>query len=170
VSAVFAAIDDALVLALAELVGGDAAPAEDVGSADALDLVAVIGFGGPRVKGCLGIAASSSAVRAIHPLGPEVAASRRASEDWLAELSNQLLGRAKRRLLAHGIEVTLSTPIVLRGMHIRVARPHSDTARCYRATTPTEPMVVWIDITALELPEPAPPPEESAAPGDSFFF
>ncbi|HMI86670.1 MAG TPA: hypothetical protein VK550_21400 [Polyangiaceae bacterium] len=34
---------------------------------------------------------------------------------WIAELSNQLVGRIKNKLLAHGAEVDVTTPVVLRG-------------------------------------------------------
>jgi hypothetical protein len=33
---------------------------------------------------------------------------------WIAELSNQLVGRIKNKLLAHGAEVYVTTPVVLR--------------------------------------------------------
>jgi len=38
--------------------------------------------------------------------------------DWLAELTNQLLGRVKNRLLAFGTVIHCSTPVVLGGERI----------------------------------------------------
>jgi CheY-specific phosphatase CheX len=38
--------------------------------------------------------------------------------DWIAELANQLAGRIKNKLLAHGAEVYVNTPVVLRGEHL----------------------------------------------------
>jgi hypothetical protein len=71
-------------------------------------LSAVIGFSGPGIRGTCILAASDSPIEKSNPIG----GSPRA---WIAELSNQLVGRIKNKLLAHGAEVYITTPVVLRG-------------------------------------------------------
>jgi hypothetical protein len=70
-------------------------------------LSAVIGFSGPGIRGTCILAASESPINMSNPIGgsPRV---------WIAELSNQLVGRIKNKLLAHGGEVYVTTPVVLR--------------------------------------------------------
>lgn len=72
----------------------------------------VIGFTGEQMRGTLLLATSQE------PLGRTSPASDSSLREWIAELSNQLLGRVKNRLIPHGVELHLSTPIVLRGQHI----------------------------------------------------
>jgi CheY-specific phosphatase CheX len=70
-------------------------------------LSAVIGFSGPGIRGTCILAASESPIKMSDPIGgsPRL---------WIAELSNQLVGRIKNKLLAHGAEVYVTTPVVLR--------------------------------------------------------
>jgi hypothetical protein len=71
-------------------------------------LSAVIGFSGPGIRGTCILAASESPINLSNPIGgsPRV---------WIAELANQLVGRIKNKLLAHGAEVYITTPVVFRG-------------------------------------------------------
>jgi len=41
-------------------------------------------------------------------------------QDWGGELANQLLGRLKSRLLAHGVTILLGTPTTVSGLDLRV--------------------------------------------------
>lgn len=72
----------------------------------------VVGFTGDQMRGTLLLATSSE------PLGRTSPASDASLREWIAELSNQLLGRIKNRLIPRGVELHLSTPVVLRGQHI----------------------------------------------------
>jgi CheY-specific phosphatase CheX len=77
-----------------------------------VELCGGIGFSGKHARGTLLCAATKEPLRLL-------AQGKCASErDWLAEISNQLLGRIKSRLLRRGIEIMLSPPIVLRGEHL----------------------------------------------------
>jgi hypothetical protein len=76
-----------------------------------VELCGGVGFSGKHARGTLLCAASKEVLTRLS-LGK--CASER---DWLAEISNQLLGRIKSRLLRRGIEIMLSPPIVLRGEH-----------------------------------------------------
>jgi hypothetical protein len=72
----------------------------------------VVGFTGEQMRGTLLLATSSEPLGRTSPL-------RDASlREWIAELSNQLLGRIKNKLLGHGVTLLLSTPVVLRGQQI----------------------------------------------------
>jgi CheY-specific phosphatase CheX len=76
------------------------------------DMVCSIGFTSDIMRGCLVLAMPSSLVLATLP--PEATSSDAAS-DWLGELSNQLLGRIKNRLIPYGVAFALSTPSVVVG-------------------------------------------------------
>ncbi|HET9933656.1 MAG TPA: chemotaxis protein CheX [Polyangiaceae bacterium] len=71
-------------------------------------LSGVMGFIGTRLRGTCLLASVLGPLEASRPAGNN-------SRDWIGELTNQLVGRLKTKLLARGVEVFLTTPIVLRG-------------------------------------------------------
>ena len=72
----------------------------------------VVGFTGEQMRGTLLLATSRE------PLGRTTPAVESSLREWIAELSNQLIGRIKNKLLAHNVNLLLSTPVVLRGVQI----------------------------------------------------
>ena len=72
----------------------------------------VVGYSGEQMRGTLLLATSRE------PLGRTSPTTDASLREWIAELSNQLLGRIKNKLLARGVTLHLSTPIVLRGQHL----------------------------------------------------
>jgi CheY-specific phosphatase CheX len=72
----------------------------------------VVGFSGDQMRGTLLLATSKE------PLGRTSPTTDASLREWIAELSNQLLGRIKNKLLVRGVTLHLSTPIVLRGQHL----------------------------------------------------
>jgi hypothetical protein len=72
----------------------------------------VIGFSGDEMRGSMLLATSKE------PLGRTSPSTDASLREWIAELTNQLLGRIKNRLFSHGVQLHMSTPVVLRGMHI----------------------------------------------------
>lgn len=82
--------------------------------AEAHDLLfcGVVGFSGEQLRGTLLLATSSE------PLGRTSPTTDASLREWIAELSNQLLGRIKNKLISRGVILHLSTPIVLRGQHL----------------------------------------------------
>jgi hypothetical protein len=81
------------------------------GSADDPLLFGVIGFVGEGLR--------ATCMLGAHPR--LIAASGRSANqprDWIAELSNQLLGRMKMRLLGCGVSVQLTTPLALSGVRL----------------------------------------------------
>jgi hypothetical protein len=75
--------------------------------------VAVIGFAGSQMRGSLVMGATRQALRLSHPLAGR--ADDDSLRDWGGELSNQLIGRIKIRLLAHEIVIQLGTPTTMSG-------------------------------------------------------
>jgi hypothetical protein len=73
----------------------------------------VIGFSSDRMRGTLVLATTKE------PLGRTTPVQGGELRGWVAELSNQLLGRLKRQLADRGVLLALSTPIVLRGERLR---------------------------------------------------
>jgi hypothetical protein len=69
---------------------------------------AIIGYSGAALKGTVMLAVSREGLSATRPVGDD-------DRDWLAELSNQLLGRVKNQLFRHGVQISMSTPLVIRG-------------------------------------------------------
>lgn len=167
-----AQLDEMMADSLAAMLALPVTISDDPGIAGEHDLVAIIGFAGANLRGCVGVAASLPSVLAVHPLGPQAEQSGRPAEDWLAEIANQVLGRVKHRLSGYSLEVSPSTPVVLRGLQIRVARARAGPPRCYKATTSCGSIIAWIDVTSpiAEDFELTPGATADAAPGESFFF
>lgn len=72
----------------------------------------VIGFTGEDMRGSLMLACSRE------PLVVAQVSGEAMMRDWLAELTNQLLGRVKNRLLAFGTVIHSALPVVLAGERI----------------------------------------------------
>lgn len=75
-------------------------------------LSGVIGFVGSRVRGTCLLASTEPPIAASCPPGGR-------HRDWVGELTNQLMGRLKSKLVARELSVELSTPIVLSGVRIQ---------------------------------------------------
>jgi hypothetical protein len=71
-----------------------------------------IGFVGRRLRGTCLLASESEPLLASCPERDG------APRDWIGELTNQFVGRLKTKLLSHGVEVFVTTPIVLSGVRI----------------------------------------------------
>jgi hypothetical protein len=83
------------------------------GQSDERLLSGSIGFVGPRVRGTCLLATEE---KCLLETCPERGAALR---DWIGELTNQFMGRLKTKLLSHGVEVFVTTPIVLSGVRIQ---------------------------------------------------
>lgn len=66
----------------------------------------VIGFSGNDLRGSVMLGCTEDLLRAAD------------TQDWLGELTNQLMGRIKNRLLQHDIAIFSSLPVVLGGDQI----------------------------------------------------
>jgi Chemotaxis phosphatase CheX len=72
----------------------------------------VVGFTGDQMRGSILLATTRG------PLGRTAPVNDTSLREWIAELSNQLLGRFKNKLVARGVVLHASTPVVLRGVHL----------------------------------------------------
>ncbi len=102
-----------------------------------LDCCGMIGFTSTHLRGTLVVAATSGPLKS----SKQVEASNRA---WMSELTNQLLGRVRNRLLAHGVDLRCSTPVALAGRHLQIGN-HEDLAPAVFAGDDGH-VLVWVDL------------------------
>lgn len=79
---------------------------------DLSGLAGVIGFYGQQMRGTLTLLVNKEI---LEQTGPSYDMG-----DWVAELSNQLLGRIKRKLRLYQVELWPSTPIAVSGEHLHL--------------------------------------------------
>ena len=104
-------------------------------------LSGVIGFVGPEVRGTCLLVASRAPIELSSPKNKQAN-----TRDWIGELTNQLVGRLKRKFLGHNLEIMLTTPVVLSGVHLRPL-PRSELApRVF--TTESGSVMVWVEVEA----------------------
>ena len=131
----------------------------------AILMCGVIGFTGPQLRGTVILAANDQPLDASNPI-PD--SPRR---DWIAELTNQLVGRLKNRLIAFGTDIAITTPVVLRGEHLAPVPSQPISPRAF--VTDAEGVVcVWCEVEAAEgfvLVESA-EAVEGAHEGDALLF
>jgi hypothetical protein len=126
----------------------------------------IIGFTGKGIMGSLAVAGSRELLVASNPVPGG------GSWDWAAELSNQLMGHVKITLLAHDVELYLSTPTVVRGEHLSLqargeARPELFTMDGQGL------LALWLDVETtrefrMSAEEHA--PEGRLDPGELLLF
>lgn len=139
-------IDQAVTSSCTSLFADYSLPLERVDAGtltDAFDIVfcGIVGFTGDQMRGALLLATSKE------PLGRTLPSSDASLREWIAELSNQLLGRIKNKLVAHGVTLHMSTPTVLRGQHIA---PVSSTPIVpYTFSSGGGVVCVWIDVEIM---------------------
>jgi hypothetical protein len=100
-------------------------------------LCGVIGFVGRRVRGTCLLAANHEPLAESCPPEGRV-------RDWVGELANQLLGRLKSKLLTRGIEVALTTPIVIAGVKLEPLPRGNLEPIVFRATSGN--VLVWVEV------------------------
>jgi hypothetical protein len=88
---------------------GALSPEDEAPALQAEDLVAVLTFSGPDVRGSLALGASPGVLARSLPQ-PDLAATEAVLMDWAGELANQMLGRVKDRLAHHGGTLLVDTP------------------------------------------------------------
>ena len=132
-----------------------------------LTLGAAIGFTSPHVRGILAITVDDDLAHQMNPVANGNAGD--ASGDWIGELANQLLGRLKNKLLSCGVELALSTPVIVEGNHLRIGGVQRRATKL-RFTDSTREADIWWDAEVdddLVLVESA---EEAQAEGDMLLF
>jgi len=139
-------------------------------SQEPCQLVGIIGFAGPKMRGVLGLSLSPNlASNAVE----DASANDSSIDDWVAESANQLLGRLKNKLLPHGVAITAALPVVLRGIEVRLAPRTSDPVSVYSFMNNDDSAVVWLDLQTngvVTLATVAGQPEDPMAEGDMMLF
>lgn len=127
-------------------------------------LCSVVGFVSRRLKGTCLLAATESPLVESCPDGGRL-------RDWVGELANQLTGRLKTKFLARGVEVALTTPIVLSGVSIQPL-PRNELKPVILLANSGE-VRVWVEVEAVEgfdFKSPIPGDATHAGEGDILLF
>jgi CheY-specific phosphatase CheX len=124
-------------------------------------LTGIIGFTGAGITGMVLVAASEEPLAASNPAQGNL-------RDWVAELSNQLAGRLKHKLINQGAEVYITTPIVLRAMRIEPLPRHEILPRAFRAAGGV--IALWVEVETTPGFVLVPTGESSIAEGETLLF
>lgn len=112
----------------------------------------VIEFVGKGLRGSVTLASSSEPLASTKPVPGA------GDRDWLAELTNQLLGRIKNQLLLYAVEITFGTPVTLRGEHFASLERGKDPPLAFEGARGF--VRVWLEVTfartfqMLDRPDP----------------
>jgi len=122
----------------------------------------VVGFTGPGIRGACILAATEQPLHSSLPISGSL-------RDWIAELCNQLTGRIKNRLAAHGAEVYVTTPVVLRGEHL-APLPRKDTPP-HLFSSEGGTVLLWLDVeTEPGFALKSPPEPRLISEGEALLF
>lgn len=110
------------------------------------DITSILGFAGTNIAGSVALCTSIECLGALAELG-----QTKMPEDWLGELSNQLVGRFKRRLAPHGASFGLGTPVVLLGERLRLAaHTVSDRATIVCLESKIGRVEIWLEVESRD--------------------
>ncbi|MDB4972732.1 MAG: hypothetical protein JWN48_1073 [Myxococcaceae bacterium] len=100
-------------------------------------MTGIIGFTGRGITGMCLVTSGEPPLLASNPGG--------SLRDWVAELSNQLAGRLKHKLLTEGLEVYITTPIVLRATRIEPLPRRKLSPRSF-ACSSGGTVELWVEV------------------------
>lgn len=135
---------------------------EDAGSGSLL--CGILGFTGDRLCGSVVISATHQAIADSNPIKDG------ATRAWVAELTNQVVGRFKNELLRCGVEVAMSIPVVLTAAQL-TPLPQTN-ADPIKLVVGGGFAALWLEIEAdpeLVLADPG-PESAIAAEGEAMLF
>jgi len=122
----------------------------------------VVGFTGPGIRGACILAATEQPLHQSLPISGSL-------RDWIAELCNQLTGRIKNRLGAHGAEVYVTTPVVLRGEHLAPLPRRETPPHLFSSEGGT--VLLWLDVeTEPTFTLRSPPEPLVVSEGEALLF
>lgn len=98
----------------------------------------------PKAQGSLSLSWADPVFSLFTPPVPESSLSAR---DLMRELTNQLAGRVKNRLLNFALMLTIGVPTVLSGQALERQRPRRDTEIVYLFRTLRGEIVVTLDLS-----------------------
>lgn len=132
------------------------------GQSDEALLSGVMGFVGETVRGTCLLAGEYAPLAASSPVGGRL-------RDWVGELANQLAGRLKTKLIARGVEVALTTPIVLSGVRLQPLPRGALEPTVF--TSAAGVIMVWVEVEASDgLSLGSVRPKASSTEGDILIF
>ena len=134
-------VDDIIQRATVELLrayGVEAQPAKVVVTPADFSCAAAVGFTGATMRGSLLLAVPDEISRRTCPL------PSRAQRAWVAELSNQMLGRVKSKLLAYSVELHVTIPVVIPARLLAPTSAGPDLV-AHRFTSEAGDVLVWFD-------------------------
>jgi hypothetical protein len=108
-------------------------------ASDEVLLSGVIGFVGPELRGTCLLVGNRSPIELSSP-------QKDHTRDWVGELTNQLVGRLKRKFLGYGLEIALTTPVVLSGVHLRPIPRRELSPRVFSSESGS--IMVWVEVEA----------------------
>lgn len=137
---------------------------EDIEQPETCGLVGFIGFTNPELRGAFALAIERPPVA----MGVEAANA----SDWVGELSNQLLGRFKNKLIGYGVILEMSTPLAMSGREISwiTEFSHDNTIQFGSSNGA---VIVYTDFeisSELELELVREPESAAMAEGELLFF
>jgi hypothetical protein len=133
------------------------------------EIAGVISFFGTDITGTIALATSRQLIDAKAAATPGVVSST----DWLAELTNQLLGRIKRLLAAQSATIYLGTPVAVSGRELEFsARGDRAAPTCNLFLAAQGGILVWSDVQYAEGFEfhSNTDGDDGADAGDTIFF
>ena len=148
-------------MSLFEAYGVQLEPAADRTPGGEHSLSGIIGFTGMGITGMCLVAASEEPLEATNPTDG-------ALRDWVAELSNQLAGRLKHKLLARGVEVYITTPIVLRATRIEPLPRRKLAPRGFTALNGT--IALWVEVETASDFRMGTTEDTAVAEGEALLF
>lgn len=132
-----------------------------------LCLCGVVGFVGRQMSGTMVLAATPEPLIWSNPTSAS-------SQEWIAELSNQLFGRIRNRLLRRGLELIGTPPEVMRGERLEALTERKRCRPVVLRGAADGKVCVWLD-RALEDGLPIPlievePASPTVAEGTILLF
>ncbi len=140
-------------------------PRESFPPTERLAFCSVMGFGGKPMRGALVLATTKEPLEQTLPGGAD------SQRDWICELSNQLMGRVKNRLLALGVDIHLATPAGLSGDNLSAAPAKLRAPQVFEVANGF--VCVWIDceyVDGFELPRAEVSAEPAMPEGEALLF
>ena len=82
-------------------------------------IASVLAFSGWQIRGSLTVRSTVSFFETTHPTAMgNSPLSQEAVADWAGEFTNQLLGRFKNKILAHGLDFQVGLPVTILGENL----------------------------------------------------
>jgi hypothetical protein len=126
--------------------------------------VGVIGFTASKLRGNLALLIPQEVIRVTQGGSDPM--------DWAGELTNQYLGRLKNKLIAYGIALEISTPLVVSGLSLRLQEPSGVSTQRVDCKTSAGPVHALISVRVGEGFEMTDEPsgEPMAIEGEMLLF